>query len=246
MLSQNTYWSMNWIWRLILESERCSIWSTQCFFDLLTSNSVSLLTLLSITRVSFSYLHGPSNYQTAVSKETTVLRQKNQAGERERGWREREGTARGKWLAEILFYPRSFYTLCFQCLPGSWLGRPRCFLLSLLQSAHTRAFVTVTKWLSFWNVPLSYFLFFSFFFLYLLPFWNVALPDGQMSVFSHCRNKAVMASHLLQYLGQAAEVSVGKMLGLPQVQDNSCRTWFGGKVVQIPEWNIVTKQRRMI
>lgn len=106
MLSQNTYWSMNWIWRLILESERCSIWSTQCFFDLLTSNSVSLLTLLSITRVSFSYLHGPSNYQTAVSKETTVLRQKNQAGERERegGGREKEQPGANDWQ-------RFFFTL---------------------------------------------------------------------------------------------------------------------------------------
>ena len=50
-----------------------------------------------------------------------------------------------------------------------------------------------------------------------------------------------MASHLLQYLGQAAEVAIGKMLGLPQVQDHSRRTGFGGKVVQISEWDGLEK-----
>lgn len=76
-----------------------------------------------------------------------------------------------------------------------------------------------------------------------LPPWNVALPDGQVSVFVRCRNKAVMASHLLQHLRQATEVAIRKMLGLPQVQDHSCGTWFGGKVVQIPAWKNVIKQR---
>ena len=56
-----------------------------------------------------------------------------------------------------------------------------------------------------------------------------------MSVFNRSRNKAVMASHLLQYLGQTTEVAIRKMLGLPQVQDYSRRTGFGGKVVKIPE-----------
>lgn len=52
-----------------------------------------------------------------------------------------------------------------------------------------------------------------------------------------------MASHLLQHLGEAAEVTVRKMLGLPQVQDHSRRTRFGGKVVKIPEKTVVTKER---
>jgi len=73
------------------------------------------------------------------------------------------------------------------------------------------------------------------FFLCLLPPWNVTLPGGQMSVLSHCRNKAVMASHLLQYLGKATEIAIGKMLGFPQIQDHSSGTGFSGKVVKIPE-----------
>lgn len=60
-------------------------------------------------------------------------------------------------------------------------------------------------------------------------------PDIQVSMFGHRGNEAVMASHLLQYLGQAAEVAVRKMLGLPQVQNDSRRARFGSKVVQIPE-----------
>lgn len=44
-----------------------------------------------------------------------------------------------------------------------------------------------------------------------------------------------MASHLLQHLGQATEVAVWKVLRLPQVQDHTSGTGFGGKVVQIPE-----------
>lgn len=64
------------------------------------------------------------------------------------------------------------------------------------------------------------------------------LPDGQTSVFGRDGNKAVMASHLFQHLRQATEVAIGEMLGLPQVQDHACGTWFGGKVVQIPEWKI--------
>lgn len=54
-----------------------------------------------------------------------------------------------------------------------------------------------------------------------------------------------MAPHLLQNLGQAPEVAIGKMLGLPQVQDDSRRTGFGGKVVKIPEGMIVIEQRQI-
>ena len=43
--------------------------------------------------------------------------------------------------------------------------------------------------------------------------------------------QAVMASHLLEDLGQAVEVPVGEMLGFPQVQDHPRRTGLGGKVV---------------
>ncbi len=64
-----------------------------------------------------------------------------------------------------------------------------------------------------------------------------------MSVFGRCRNKAVMASHLFQNLGQPTEVAIRKMLGLPQVQDHSRGTGFGGEVVKIPEW--MTNQRGM-
>lgn len=85
-------------------------------------------------------------------------------------------------------------------------------------------------------------LLYLYFFLRLLPSPAcLALPGRQISVFSCCGNKAVMASHLLQYLGQAAEVAIGKMLGLPQVQDHSRRTGFGGKVVQISEWDRLEK-----
>lgn len=54
----------DWFWR-----ERRLLWSKH-FSDLLTSYSVSLLTLPSMVSGSPSYLHGPSNYQTAVSTET--------------------------------------------------------------------------------------------------------------------------------------------------------------------------------
>lgn len=130
-------------------------------------------------------------------------------------------------MTEILVYPPSFYTLCCQCLTGSWLSRPSCFFLLTSPSTHTlRVCVCVCF---FRRPPLL------FFFLCLPPPWNVTLPGGQMSVFSRYRNKAVMASHLLQYLGQAAQVAVRKMLGLPQVQDHSRRAGFGGEVVKIPE-----------
>lgn len=51
-----------------------------------------------------------------------------------------------------------------------------------------------------------------------------------------------MASHLLQHLGQATEVAVWKVLRLPQVQDHTRGTGFGGKVVQIPKQRRATKQ----
>lgn len=70
--------------------------------------------------------------------------------------------------------------------------------------------------------------------VFFLPGMSL-VPGRQMSVFSHRGNKAVMASHLLQYLGKATEVAVRKMLGLPQVQDHSSGAGFGGKVVKIPK-----------
>lgn len=69
----------------------------------------------------------------------------------------------------------------------------------------------------------------------VLPSWNVSLPDGTASVFPHGGNEAVVASHLLQHLGQATQVAVWKVLRLPQVQDHARGTGFGGKVVEISE-----------
>lgn len=43
-----------------------------------------------------------------------------------------------------------------------------------------------------------------------------------------------MATHLFQHSGQFVKVSIGEVLGLPQVQDHTCRTGLGGKVVQVP------------
>lgn len=57
---------------------------------------------------------------------------------------------------------------------------------------------------------------------------------GRMSVFSRGGYEAVVASHLLQHLGQATQVAVGKVLGLPQVQDHPRGTGFGGEIVQVP------------
>lgn len=188
------------------------------------------------------------NNRTAVSKETRSKNIKlSYQKERERN-SQRE-------MTEILVYPPSFYTFCCQCLTGSWLSRPSCFFLltSLSALTHTHTYTHTedlwvcmcicqcdAKWLACFTASPS-----LIFFLCLLTPWNVTLPGGQVSVFSRCRNKAVMAPHLLQYLSQAAKVAIRKMLGLPQVQDHSCRTGFGGKVVEIPEWMIVTKQRDM-
>lgn len=76
---------------------------------------------------------------------------------------------------------------------------------------------------------------------HVLPSWNVYLGDDTASVFAHGRNEAVVASHFLQHLGQATEVAVWKVLRLPQVQDHTRGTGFGGKVVQIPEGRSVRK-----
>ena len=64
-----------------------------------------------------------------------------------------------------------------------------------------------------------------------------------MSVLIHCGNKAVMTSHLLQYLSEATEIAIWEMLGFPQIQDHSRRTGFGGEVVEIPARERVTEQR---
>lgn len=53
-------------------------------------------------------------------------------------------------------------------------------------------------------------------------------------VLGHGGEVAVAAAHLLQHGGQFIQVSVREVLGLPQVQDHTCRTGLGGKVVQIP------------
>lgn len=238
MLSQSTYSSMELLWRLIWRVRDASSDSSLAPLILwpLIVYHFSDCCLWQGHRAHIRTVH-PNNW-TAVSKETRAKNIKS-LYQRERG------TAREKWLAEILVYPPSFYTLCCQCLTGSWLSRPGCFCLLSSLSVHKRgiwecvcAFISVMPNDSpaFWASSLI-------FFLCLLPPWNVTLPGGQMSVFSHCRNKAIMASHLLQYLGQATEVAIGKMLGLPQVQDDSRRTGFCGKVVKIPEWMIVTEYR---
>lgn len=54
-------------------------------------------------------------------------------------------------------------------------------------------------------------------------------------MFPHGGNEAVVASHLLQHLGQTTQVAVWKVLRLPQVQDHARGTGFGGKVVEISE-----------
>lgn len=71
---------------------------------------------------------------------------------------------------------------------------------------------------------------------------------GRMSVFARGGYEAVVASHLLQHLGQATQVAVGKVLGLPQVQDHPRGTGFGGEVVQVPARGRerATRQRGMV
>ena len=59
----------------------------------------------------------------------------------------------------------------------------------------------------------------------------VVVVQAVVSVVGRHGKQAVMASHLLEHLGQAVEVAVGKMLGFPQVQDHPRRTGLGGKVV---------------
>lgn len=114
--------------------------------------------------------------------------------------REKRGTAREKWLAEILVYPTSLYTLCCQCLTGSWLSRPRCFYLLTSMIAHAQHLSLYMRS----SMPFLFCLHVSLslvFFLCQHPPWSVTLPARKVSVLSHWRNKAVMASHLLQYLG---------------------------------------------
>ena len=131
----------------------------------------------------------PNNW-TAVSKETRaknikLLYQSKRERERERAReRERESewkrAAREKWLAESLVYPPSFYTLCCQCLTGSWLSRPNCFY-PLYLSAHTRSYQRVCTcvcrydviWLSCFRgvnslPPTRLFFFLIFLFIYFL------------------------------------------------------------------------------
>ena len=108
-------------------------------------------------------------------------RERERASERER---ERESewkrAAREKWLAESLVYPPSFYTLCCQCLTGSWLSRPNCFY-PLYLSAHTRSYQRVCTcvcrydviWLSCFRgvnslPPTRLFFFLIFLFIYFL------------------------------------------------------------------------------
>lgn len=53
-------------------------------------------------------------------------------------------------------------------------------------------------------------------------------------VLRHEGKVTVAAAHLLQHSSQFIQVSVGEVLGLPQVQDHARRTGLGGKVVQVP------------
>lgn len=48
-------------------------------------------------------------------------------------------------------------------------------------------------------------------------------------------DEAVVASHFFQDLGQAAQVAVGEVLRLPQVQDDPRWAGLGCEVVQVPE-----------
>lgn len=195
-----------------------------------------------------------------VSKETIAKNIKSFLQERER---ERERTRREtawKWLAEILVYSPSFHNLCCQYLTGSWQGRPGCDYLLLwvytqAASVSVCACICHREWLFllffvvvFWGVCgvcLRGSTLFSYSLcVFFLPGMSL-VPGRQMSVFSHRGNKAVMASHLLQYLGKATEVAVRKMLGLPQVQDHSSGAGFGGKVVKIPKRVIMWNQREV-
>lgn len=133
-------------------------------------------------------------------------------------WRERrrrEGPARGKRLAEFSIYPSSFYTISCQRFIRIMTGRP-----GFCSWSHHRSV------LSFYFPP---------FLEPVLPSWNVLLHDGAASVIPHGGNEAVVASHLLQHLGQTTQVAVWKVLRLPQVQDHARGTGFGGKVVEISE-----------
>lgn len=64
-----------------------------------------------------------------------------------------------------------------------------------------------------------------------------------LSVLASRGHQAVVASHLLQDLRQAAQVAVGEVLGLPQVQDHAGGAGLGGKVVEVPEMGGEGRQR---
>lgn len=139
------------------------------------------------------------------------MNQKYRGGDRERGDREKEQPGANDWQS----FPSTLQVstpFVAKKLTGSRLAGPGA------------AYYLI-------NAPFFYFF---FFFEPALPSWNVSLPVGPPSVLPHGRNEAVVASHLLQHLGQATQVAVREVLRLPQVQDHARGAGFGGKVVQIP------------
>lgn len=69
--------------------------------------------------------------------------------------------------------------------------------------------------------------------------WNCPLLRGHARHRRHHGSvlhghNVLVATHLLQHSGQAVQVPIREMLRLPQVQDHSCWTGLGGKVVQVP------------
>lgn len=126
MLSQNTSSSAELLWRPIRRGRDVSSDSS---LDPLTSDSVSLLRLASMVGASSTY---PQSIQITGQLFPRKLVPKISS----RYTRDRERNSQ----KEMACRDSCFYTLCYQCLTGSWLGRPSCSCF-LSECLHTHTHV---------------------------------------------------------------------------------------------------------
>lgn len=194
MLSQNTYSSTGLLRRLFWWGNFIFIfWS---LFDPLTSNNH--FRGCSSRQGQRPHIHSLSKKRTAVSKETAA---KNI---RLLYRRERE-----EWLAENLVYPSKFL-------------HPLLPMFNWVMAEQTKSFLPLqSDWICFCLCHCDAKYLFSFRICpslkYMSPTFSMGCvtPWWQMSVLGVGGNKGVMASHLLQHLGQATQVAIWEMLGFP-------------------------------
>lgn len=165
MLSQNTSSSAELLWRPIRRGRDVSSDSS---LDPLTSDSVSLLRLASMVGASSTY---PQSIQITGQLFPRKLVPKISS----RYTRDRERNSQ----KEMACRDSCFYTLCFQCLTGSWLGRPSCSCF-LSECLHTH-----TRYL--WGCTCIYDAIFHFIPRLSCSFWVVYLPGMSHSLWGRCQ-----------------------------------------------------------